>query len=961
MRMKIFAQVAVAMTLLPTVLLGQTSTPAKPPSSSSSSSKSSSSSSDPFNYPPLEKVIAGYKEVPVTDGTKPFMRIWTRTKDGQMYAELPKTAILPNSPERHFIALTVSGGESFAGLQQNDFYVRYRIIGKRLAIIAPNQEIKTTGEDEAKRSIKRLFTDRVLTDVPIVTMNPRGGPVIDLDDLLVKQASLFFGGGGFMGGGVRITKSYLAEIAMAKSFPENVEIAIRAPMADGNLKTLHYSISRLKKDPTYKPRVADQRVGYFTTSYSDYGKYDSDDVNVRFINRWHLEKRDPKLKVSPPKKPIHFYIEHTTPVRYRRWVKKGVEYWNKAFEKIGISDAIVVHQQDAATGAYMDLAPEDVRYNFVRWLNNNVSTAIGPSRVHPETGQILDADIVLTDGWIRVFERQFNREMPKLMSAGLSAETLAWLADHPNWDPRVRLAHPADRKAIITAIQNQAQLPMAGHPSANLKTVAIGDDVFDGLYGRTSQVNGFCQAADRKAFDVSVMRMMIANGSMFEDDDKDDKKDDKKGDKKDDKKDDKPKEQMLDGIPESFIGPLLADLVCHEVGHTLGLRHNFRASSIYTLDEINSDKLKGKTPLAASVMDYLPTNFNTKKGGTQGDYGMIGVGPYDMWAIEYGYTFAKDLKPVLAKVKDPKLTYGTDEDTAGPDPLAQRYDFSKDPLDFAKSQMRLAKYHRGKILDTFVKDGDAWSKARTGYEMTLRMQTSASSMMSRWVGGMFVSRHKKGDIKEKAPIEVVPVKQQRAALNFIIESTFGDEVYGLTPELLKYMSASHWRSSGRRISTREQNWPIHDRIMGIQASTLTQLMSPTRLRNVYDNEFRIPADQEALTLPEMMQSITKAIWTELDNAPVGKYSNRKPMISSLRRNLQREHMERLVDLMNSKSTSASAKPISNLSRSHLKEIKAKIDSAIKEGEKRLDSYTLGHLQDTSTRIEKALDASYVIN
>ena len=938
MRLHPFAYAMVFTVMAPALVMAQTSTVAKPTTSSSTRSMPRP------EYPPLEKVVEGYKEVPVNDGSKPFMRLWVRSKDGQMYGELPKTAILPNSPERHFIALTVSGGEVFAGLQQQDFYVKYRIIGKRLAIIAPNQDIKTTGEDEAKRSIKRLFTDRILTDVPIVTMNPRGGPVIDLDDLLVKQASLFFGGGGFFGGGIRIVKPQLAEIAMAKTFPKNTEIAFRAPMADGTLKTLHYSISRLTKDPTYKPRKADQRVGYFTTEYSDYGKYDADDVNVRFINRWHLEKRDPKLALSPPKNPIHFYIEHTTPVRYRRWVKKGIEYWNKAFEAVGISDAIVVHQQDAATGAYMDLAPEDVRYNFVRWLNNNVSTAIGPSRVHPETGQILDADIVLTDGWIRVFERQFTEEMPRLMSSGFTPETLAWLADHPNWDPRVRLAHPADRKAIITTIQNMAKMPMAGHEQANQKTKAIGDDPFDGLYGRTSQVNGYCQAADQRAFDVSMMRMMIANGGIFEDD----------------KSADKPKEQILDGIPESFIGPLLADLVCHEVGHTLGLRHNFRASSIYTLDEINSAKVKGK-PLAGSVMDYLPTNFNTKKGGVQGDYGMVGVGPYDMWAIEYGYSFAKDLKPVLAKVKDPQLTYGTDEDTSGPDPLAQRYDFSKDPLDFAKSQMRLAKYHRGKILETFVKDGDAWSKSRRGYEMTLRMQTSATSMMSRWIGGVFVSRHKKGDIKDKAPIEVVPVKQQRAALDFILSSTFEDEIYGLTPDLLKYMSASHWRSSGRRSSSSSQNWPIHDRIMGIQASTLTQLMSPTRLGNVYDNEFRTPSDKDAVTLPEVMETITKAVWKELDNAPVGQYSNRKPMISSLRRNLQREHLERLVDLMLSTSNSAASKPIANLSRSTLTQIKAKIDKAAKDGAKRLDAYTLGHLTDAQMRIEKALNADVVVS
>ena len=171
----------------------------------------------------------------------------------------------------------------------------------------------------------------------------------------------------------------------------------------GTLQTLYYSISEIPSSTGYKPRKADQRIGYFTTSYSDYGKYKENEVEINYINRWHLEKRDSSLKVSPPKEPITFYLEHTTPVRYRRWVKEGVEYWNEAFENVGISDAIVVHYQDKVTGAHMDKDPEDVRFNFIRWLNNDISTAIGPSRVHPETGQILDADIVLTDGWDSLF------------------------------------------------------------------------------------------------------------------------------------------------------------------------------------------------------------------------------------------------------------------------------------------------------------------------------------------------------------------------------------------------------------------------------------------------------------------------------------------------------------------------------------------------------------------------------
>ena len=96
---------------------------------------------------------------------------------------------------------------------------------------------------------------------------------------------------------------------------------------------------------------------------------------------------------------------------------------------------------------------------------------------------------------------------------------------------------------------------------------------------------------------------------------------------------------QLDGIPEWFVGPLFAELVCHEVGHTLGLRHNFKASSLYTHEQMNSEEFKGKKTIAGSVMDYLPPNFRVDTGEVQGDFTMIDVGPYDKWAIRYGYMF----------------------------------------------------------------------------------------------------------------------------------------------------------------------------------------------------------------------------------------------------------------------------------------------------------------------------------
>lgn len=900
----------------------------------------------PPEYPPAAKVLEGFDKVVTKANITPMYTLYTRTKDGQMYAELPRDF----QTRKYFIATTVASGEDYAGLQAGDLYVYWRKYDKHLALIAPNIEIRATGEREAEASVKRLFTDKVIMEVPIITMGPNGGPVIDVDQMLLNPDPRFnIGPAQF---NPSLTQRGIFSIRTAKAFENNVEIAFEVPASqDGTLKILHFSISNIPDSTGYQPRVADSRIGFFTTSYSDLAKYDDRETRVRYINRWFLEKADPKLQLSPPKNPIVFYIEHTTPVRYRRWVRDGILSWNAAFEKVGITNAVEVYYQDAASGAHMDKDPEDVQYNFVRWLNNDVGTAIGPSRVHPLTGQILDADIILTDGWIRHYRKQFSETLPKIAMEGYGPDTLAWLAEHPEWDPRIRLAPPSMRQVIGRKIAQSAALPYAGHPLFSANSEIMGDEEFDGL-NRASQVNGLCLAADGLSMEVALARMtfdILAGVAQ-----------DTPAAPPAEKKPDAPKEQMLDGMPESFVGPLMAHLVAHEVGHTLGLRHNFKASSIFTLAQINSEEVKGKKQLAGSVMDYIGTNVRFDSGNTQGDYCMTGVGPYDMWAIEYGYTFG-DTKPILARVAEPELVFATDEDTSGPDPLARRYDFSKNPLDFANEQMKLVTHHRSKLLSDFIKDGDSWDRIRYGYEMILSLQTRSISMMSNWVGGAHVNRDKKGDPNGRKPIEVVPAETQRAALNFVLQNAFRDESFGLTPELVTAMGLDKWYDNSGSMSE-ESTWPIHDRIMGIQASALTGLMNPSTLRHVYDNEFRIPADQDSLTLPEMLATVSTAVWSELDVKAEGQYTARKPLISSLRRNLQREHLERLIDLtLPGRSQGPAGKTISTLASEQLRQISKKIEAAQAAAADKHDPYTAAHLAQARDRITKALDADYILN
>ncbi|MGP1309933.1 MAG: zinc-dependent metalloprotease [Phycisphaerales bacterium] len=887
------------------------------------------------DFPPFEKVIEGFEKVPAASG-KAMYDLYINPKTQEVLAALPRDYERQNL----FIGLTFAGGFPTAGIQYGDQYAKWRRYDKRLALIEPNLATRSTGDRQSQASRDVLFTDRVITDVPIVAMGPTGGPVINITDLCVGKADTFFGGM------VRGAQRQLARTVATKAFEENIELRFEVPARDGRLLTMHYSVSVLPENTGYKPREADNRVGYFTTTYMDLGDPSTDQPYTRYINRWKLEKADPSLAMSPPKEPIVFYIEHTTPIRYRRWVRQGVESWNKAFEEVGIINAVEVYQQDAASGAHMDKDPENVKYNFIRWNANGASFAIGPSRVDPRTGQILDADVVMNDGWIRAYALQFDRIVPTIATEGFAPETLAWLDENPEFDPRVAFEPAADRQRIIAQKNVMRamgqQPPMAGHAAFNASEHMLGSSQYDGLSNRVSQMSGYCMHGEFKSLDIGVMRlgletlpsMIIAAENSS---------------------------QEIDGVPEDFIGPLIMDVIIHEVGHVLGLRHNFVASSLYPIEEINTEEMKGK-PQTASVMDYNPLNINFGDGPVQGDWSMMQPGPYDVWAIRFGYADDKQVKDILAEYTKPEHRFQTDEDTFGPDPLARRYDFGKNPLDWADSRMRLVKDLRGKILDKAVDEGDEWSKVRTYYLTLLGQHTLAVSTAANWVGGTHVARTVKDENNTLPPITDIDPEMQRRALAFVINNTFKDDAFGLDDELLYKMTVTKWWDAGGINSLmQDQTLDVHDRISAIQTAAMTMILNPTSLRRAYDNEFRIPSDQDALTVAEIMDSINQGVWTELDKAPSKSFTNRDSMISSLRRNLQRQHIERLISLSNpSPAFGAAGKPVSTLAVLQLRELNEKLGKAV-ENKNRLDRYTLAHLADCQQRVQQALDAQYISN
>ena len=884
--------------------------------------------------PPFENVSEGHDIVISTVDGKSGMYTLYRDEDDHLLIEV--------SPDYEgkpiLIAYTVSSGIGESGVQLGDVYGYWTRIKDQLVLVQPNLEIKSTGDEQSQSGTARVFTDRVVLDVPIVSEGPNGGPVIDGTNLFLHGASNFFGGQS------RGARTDLATLANAKSFPQNVEISYRLPLSGGQFGTLSYSIRTVEQDTGYKPRVADHRIGYFNTTFKDIGDASNDNPWVRYVTRWHLEKADPSLKMSPPKQPIVFYLEHTIPVRYRRWVRDGVLEWNKAFEQVGIVNAVEVYQQDASTGSHMDKDPEDARYNFILWTNADMGFAIGPSRVDPETGRILDADIVMDEAFVTGWTKSWHRLLPEVAMESFDPQAREWLKTHPNWDPRIRLADPLERESIAKQI---AMAP--AHPALAETTEMIGDDEYDGLGNRVSQTNGACMYPTYQAAELSLARLHPDVLGMLDGEEGE-------GDAYDG--------DMLDGVPDWFIGPLLRDVIMHETGHTLGLRHNFKASTVYDMEEMNNQNFEHEA-ICGSVMEYSPLNINVEDGPDQGDFTMMTIGPYDYWAIEYGYTTDEEsLATILSRVNEPQLAYSTDEDTFDSDPSSRRFDWGRNPLDYADSQIRLVKVLRETLLDRMVKDGQSWGRARSGYEMLLNRHFGSVSTAADWMAGTLNNRARKGDPGDRNPIEEISPAIQRRALTMILENSMRDEAWGLNSDLLHKMTIEkYWDNGGGRSAMTNSAFPIHQRIGGMQASALSMMLNPSTLGDLYDGEFRNDNSVDVLTMAEVVQAVTDEVWSELSDMPSNS-TLRKPAISSLRRNLQSEHLARLIELsLEEDAGTPASRAIQSLVRLQLHDIFASIKSANPNAAgsaSSMDAYTRAHLSDAAMKIEKALNAQFTI-
>ncbi|MGD1873683.1 MAG: zinc-dependent metalloprotease [Mastigocoleus sp.] len=884
----------------------------------------------------------------VTKDTEKIPGLFTLYKNkekNKVYIEIDPAQLNKNFLATATLESGIGEAGIYSGMPLSDFLFYFRRVNKKLHFIVRNVNFRTREGDPQVRSLARSFSDSVLYTIKIKSIHPeRKTILVDLGDILLNDLAGLSASLGVSGGGPE--QSYFGG---AKAFPKNVEVesimnfvgtpgsaGSRSPkfgtLADNRGFTLrvHYSLSELPNN-SYQPRLADERVGYFITAYQNLSNLNRRDPFIRYINRWNLEKQNPKAALSRPKKPIVFWIDNAVPFEYRNAIKEGVLMWNRAFEKAGFKNAIEVRQMpDNATWD-----PADIRYNTIRWINTvDGYFAMGPSRVNPLTGEILDADILVDASFVRALKNEYRQKVQPVQFSQRTSLT-AMMRNRMLCAKNDLTGNNVAENSQNSQNRETNKFAFAKSFISRLSNLA---ERYDLCYG--------IEAANQFAYGSLALDLLHNQKSV---------RDNPKGITQSDGA----KAPALSDRIKEYTDQYLRLIIAHEVGHTLGLRHNFRGSTLLTPEQMHDKGITRSRGLTTSVMDYLPPNI-APHGTTQGDYFPSQVGVYDDWAILYGYIPINAASPTaeksfLAKIANqsyrPELSYATDEDVYDLDPTADAWDNSGDVLGYSQGQLKNARL-MWKRLDKFSGlEGETYSDVKDRFGTVLGHYFQHVYYTTKYIGGQSFYRVRPGNSQGKLPFQSIPVEKQRQALETLQKYVFAEDAMEFSPELLNKLAPSRWRHWGSNPQVGRLDYPIHDLVLFMQSLVLRDLLSSDRISRLKDIELKSKTG-EALTLPELFDNLHSGIWTEVIKP------EKDIKISSLRRGLQRQY----VDLLSSMVLRKQYVPedARTLAWYKLRQLKEKLKDADGKVEDK-DQYTKAHLLETRERINKVLDAPLQTN
>jgi len=324
----------------------------------------------------------------------------------------------------------------------------WKKIGNQVQLIARNTEFFAREGTPQARFVEESFSDSLIASAAVAAQ-----PDPDTKAVIVEGNALLFG--DLPGYSTQIEQAFRMPFAL-----DAKNTSFSRVTNTGNLTSLqvnaHFAVPKIAAPPLTPPptptppppkvtpdprsffvgfqynfmplpetpmaaRPADERLGHFTVSRVDYTDDLSPKLRSHFVTRWRLEKKDPKADVSEPKEPVTYWLDKNIPEKYRKSVAAGILEWNKAFERAGFRNAIVVRQQTEQD----DFDTADSRHASIRWFTGaDIGFAIGPSHIDPRSGEILDADIGMSDVFGRGARRLVSEDLARVFQDDGPAEAV---------------------------------------------------------------------------------------------------------------------------------------------------------------------------------------------------------------------------------------------------------------------------------------------------------------------------------------------------------------------------------------------------------------------------------------------------------------------------------------------------------------------------------------------------------